>query len=219
MSFRGYVAALLREAVPDFSWRQSVDVRRETVTGLVGALLVIPQAITFAYLAGLPTEYGLYCAVFVGFFASFFGSSPMVGGPNTAVSILLSLTVLPFAGRGSPLYVEYVLVLSLAVGLIQLCIWLLRGGEIFRYLSPAAITGIKTGVGVLLITSALEGALGLSPLSTPFFYEKFYIAVTSWSELVNPYAAIISGITIATGLALRSWWPRTYIIPPYWPAD
>ena len=212
MSFRGYVAALLCEAVPDFSWRKSVDVRRETLTGLVGALLVIPQAITFAYLAGLPTEYGLYCAVFVGFFASFFGSSPMVGGPNTAVSILLSLTVLPFAGRGSPLYVEYVLVLSLAVGLIQLCIWLLRGGEIFRYLSPAAIAGIKTGVGVLLITSALEGALGLSPLSTPFFYEKFYIAITSWSDLVNPYAAIISGITIATGLALRIWWPRTYII-------
>ena len=212
MTLRRYFADLLREAMPDFSWTRCVDWRRESLTGLVGALLVIPQAITFAYLAGLPPEYGLYCAVFVGFFASFFGSSPMVGGPNTAVSILLSLTVLPFAGRGSPLYVEYILALSLLVGLIQLCIWLLRGGEIFRYLSPAAIAGIKTGVGVLLITSALEGALGLSPLSTPFFYEKFYIAITSWRELVNPYAVTISAITIVTGLVLRRWWPRSYII-------
>ncbi len=178
--------SLLREALPDFSWWRSVDTPREVVAGLIGALLVIPQAITFAYLAGVAPEYGLYCAVFVGFLASLFGNSPMVGGPNTAVSILLGVTVLPFAGRGSPLYTEFVLTLSLMVGLIQLCIWLLRGAAIFRYFSPAAIAGIKVGVGVLLITSALEGALGLSPLSAQFFYEKFYIAFVSWQDLVNP---------------------------------
>ena len=204
--------SLLREALPDFSWLRSVDMRREAVAGITGALLVIPQAITFAYLAGVAPEYGLYCAVFVGFFASFFGNSPMVGGPNTAVSILLGLTVLPFAGRGSPLYMEFVLVLSLMVGLIQLCIWLLRGAEVFRYFSPAAIAGIKVGVGVLLITSALEGALGLSPMTTKFFYEKFYIALFAWQDLVNPYAATISGITIAAGLLLKQRWPRSYII-------
>jgi len=204
--------SLLREALPDFSWRRSVDVRREAVAGFTGALLVIPQAITFAYLVGVAPEYGLYCAVFVGFLASFFGNSPMVGGPNTAVAILLGVTVLPFAGRGSPLYTEFVLVLSLMVGLIQLCIWLLRGAEVFRYFSPAAIAGIKVGVGVLLITSAVEGALGLSPLSVQFFYEKFYIALFSWKDLVNPYAATISGITIAAGLLLKIRWPRSYII-------
>ena len=204
--------SLLREALPDFSWWRSVDTQREAVAGFTGALLVIPQAITFAYLVGVAPEYGLYCAVFVGFLASFFGNSPMVGGPNTAVAILLGVTVLPFAGRGSPLYTEFVLVLSLMVGLIQLCIWLLRGAEVFRYFSPAAIAGIKVGVGVLLITSAVEGALGLSPLSVQFFYEKFYIALFSWKDLVNPYAATISGITIAAGLLLRIRWPRSYII-------
>ena len=189
-----------------------VDTPQEVVAGLTGALLVIPQAITFAYLAGVAPEYGLYCAVFVGFLASLFGNSPMVGGPNTAVSILLGVTVLPFAGRGSPLYTEFVLTLSLMVGLIQLCVWLLRGAAIFRYFSPAAIAGIKVGVGVLLITSALEGALGLSPLSAQFFYEKFYIAFVSWTDLVNPYAATISGITIAAGLLLKKRWPRSYVV-------
>lgn len=204
--------SLLREALPDFSWWRSVDTQREAVAGFTGALLVIPQAITFAYLVGVAPEYGLYCAVFVGFLASFFGNSPMVGGPNTAVAILLGVTVLPFAGRGSPVYTEFVLVLSLMVGLIQLCIWLLRGAEVFRYFSPAAIAGIKVGVGILLITSAVEGALGLSPLSVQFFYEKFYIALFSWKDLVNPYAATISGITIAAGLLLKIRWPRSYII-------
>ena len=204
--------SLLREALPDFSWWRAVDTRREAIAGVTGAALVIPQAITFAYLVGLAPEHGLYCAVFVGLLASLFGNSAMVGGPNTAVSILLGLTVLPFAGRGSPLFTELVLVLSLMVGLIQLCIWLLRGAAVFRYFSPAAIVGIKVGVGVLLVTSALEGALGLSPMTTKFFYEKFYIAIGSWQDLVNPYAAIISAITIGSGLLLKTSWPRSYII-------
>ena len=212
MSLRAYAHALLSETRPDFSWTRHVDRKRETVSGITGAVLVIPQAITFAYLVGLPPEYGLYCAVFVGFFASLLGNTPMVGGPNTAMSILLALTIMPFAGRGSPLYIDYVLLLSILVGLIQLLIWLLRGAELFRYFSPAAISGIKMGVGVLLITSAVEGTLGIAPLSTQFFYEKFYIAFVSWGEIVNPHAATVGGLTIATGLLLRRRLPRTYII-------
>ena len=212
MNLRGYAGALFSESRPDFSWTRTVNTRRELLSGVTGAVLVIPQAITFAYLVGLPPEYGLYCAVFVGFFASLLGNTPMVGGPNTAMSILLALTIMPFAGRGSPLYIDYVLLLSVVVGLIQLLIWLLRGAELFRYFSPAAISGIKMGVGVLLITSAIEGTLGLSPLTTQFFYEKFYIAIVSWSEIVNPYAATIGGITIVSGLLMRKWFPRSYII-------
>jgi sulfate permease, SulP family len=212
LSLRAYAQALLSEARPDFSWKRIVDTKRETMSGVTGAVLVIPQAITFAYLVGLPPEYGLYCAVFVGFFASLLGNTPMVGGPNTAMSILLALTIMPFAGRGSPLYIDYVLLLSVVVGLIQLLIWLLRGAELFRYFSPAAISGIKMGVGVLLITSAVEGTLGLAPLTTQFFYEKFYIAIVSWGEIVNPFAATVSGLTIGTGLLLRKRFPMSYII-------
>lgn len=201
-----------QEMLPDFSWRRLVDGRRELFAGVAGALLVIPQAITFAYLAGVPPEYGLYCAAFVGFLSSLFGNSPLVGGPNTAVAILIGLTVLPFAGRGSPLFIEFVLVLSLAVGLIQLVIWLARGAVLFRYFSPAAIAGIKVGVGALLISSALESALGLAPLSTHFFYEKFYLAAMAWDDAVNRWAVLISGITIIVGLLLRKRLPRSYII-------
>ena len=202
---------LLREALPDFSWQRTAHLPTEAMAGITGALLVIPQAITFAYLAGLAPEYGLYCAVFVGLLASVFGRSPMVGGPNTGVSILIGLSVLPFAGRGSPLYVDYVLALSLMVGLIQLAIWLLRGAEVFRYFSPAAIVGIKVGVGLWLITSAVEGAAGLSPMTTKFFNEKFLIALSAWSDLVNPYAALLAGLTVGSGLWLKPKWPKTYI--------
>ena len=212
MSLRAYASGVWREAIPDFSWRRTADLRQEALIGVFGAVLVIPQAITFAFLAGLPPQYGLYCAVFVALASSLFGSSPILGGPNTAVSILLCLAILPFAGRGSPLYTDYILLLSLMVGLIQLLIWLLRGAEFFRYFSPAAISGIKIGVGILLVTSSLEGAFGLSPLSTSFLYEKYYVVFASWGELVNPYSATISAVTLLGGLLLHRRWPRTYII-------
>lgn len=203
---------LLREVVPDLSWRHDADPRREALSGLVGAVLVFPQAITFAYLVGLAPEYGLYCAVFTAFVASLFGRSPLVGGPNTALSILLAIAIMPYAGRGSPLYIEYVLLLTLMVGAIQLLLWLMRGAELFRHLSPAAIAGIKHGVGVLLVTSSLEGSLGVSELHMQFFHEKFIAVLAAWSDLVNPYAALISGVTLAGALLLKRHWPRAYII-------
>lgn len=208
----GRLATLWREALPDFSWRSEADTRREIASGITGAVLVIPQAITFAYLVGLGPEYGLYCAVFVALLSSLFGMSAMVGGPNTAMSILIALSVMPHAGRGSPLYLDYVILLSLMVGLIQLALWLLRGAEIFRHLSPAAISGIKMGVGVLLVTSSLEGTLGVSGLTMQFFYEKFYVVFTEWNEIVNPWAALVSGVTVIAALALKLHFPRSYII-------
>jgi len=208
----GAIAALLREMLPDLSWRKRAGWRGEFGSGVAGAVLVIPQAITFSYLAGLPPEYGLYCAVFVALVSSLFGSSAMVGGPNTAMSILIGLAVMPHAGRGSPLYTEYVLLLTLAVGLLQLGLWLLRTATVFRHLSPAAIGGIKIGVGVLLITSSLEGTLGVSGLSMQFFHEKFMVVIASWDEIVNPFAAAISAATVGSALLLRRRLPRSHII-------
>ncbi len=208
----GAVAALSRETLPELSWRKGAGWRGEVGSGVAGAVLVIPQAITFSYLAGLPPEYGLYCAVFVALVSSLFGSCAMVGGPNTAMSILIGLAVMPHAGRGSTLYTEYVLLLTLAVGVLQLGFWLMRMATVFRHLSPAAIGGIKIGVGVLLITSSLEGTLGVSGLSMQFFHEKFMVVIASREEIVNPFAATISAITIASALLLRRWLPRSHII-------
>ncbi len=184
----------------------------EVFGALTGALLVIPQGITFAYLAGLPPEYGIYTAVFVTLFASLFGSSSMLGGPNTAVAILIGITVTPFAGSGSPLYIDLVLLLSLMVGLIQLLIWLVRGGKYFQYLSPAAVTGITVGVGVILIFSSLDGMLGLSRFSTTFFFQKLYLLVSDSENLINPYSFSIALITVISGLLARRYTTRYSIL-------
>ncbi len=200
---------LLHELLP---WRPSravgADLRGELFAGVIGAMLVIPQGITFAYLVGLPPEYGIYTAVFVTLFASLFGSSSMLGGPNTAVAILLGAAVAPYAGRGSPLYIDYVLLLSLLVGAIQLLIWLLRGGRYFMYLSPAAVTAITTGVGLILALSSLDGMLGLSGSSTLFFFHKLYLLFDDAGNLINPHSLGVGLVTVVTGLIARRLWSR-----------
>lgn len=211
--WRRFASGLLLETLP---WRY-VRMNREVLGvellgALAGAMLVIPQGITFAYLAGLPPEYGVYTSVFVTLFASLFGSSSMLGGPNTAVAILIGVAVAPFAGRGSPLYIDYVLLLSFMVGLIQLLIWLLRGGKYFQYLSPAAVTGITVGVGIILILSSLDGMLGLSRFTTAFFFQKLYILATDWRELVNTYSFSIGVVTVISGLIARRFTARYSIL-------
>ncbi len=211
--WRAIGAGLAAETLP---WRRGSLRREELNTELLGALagamLVIPQGITFAYLAGLPPEYGIYTSVFVTLFASLFGSSSMLGGPNTAVAILIGVAIAPFAGRGSPLYIDYVLLLSLMVGLIQLLIWLARGGKYFQYLSPAAVTGITVGVGMILIFSSLDGMLGLSLFRTDFFFQKLYVLFSDSDNLVNPYSCIIGAVTVIAGLIARRYTSRYSIL-------
>ena len=204
---------LLPDILP---WRPGgtpdINYRSELFGALIGAILVIPQGITFAYLAGLPPEYGIYTAIFVTLFASLFGTSSMLGGPNTAVAILVGVAVAPFAGRGSPLYIEYMLLLSFMVGLIQLAIWLLRGGRFFMYLSPAAITGITTGVGMILMLSSLDGILGLSTSNTLFFFQKLYLLADDAVSLINPYSLTVGAVTVVTGLVARVYMARYAIL-------
>jgi sulfate permease, SulP family len=207
------IGTLLKEATPSFAWKNKLgNWRTEVFAGLVGAILVIPQGITYAYLAGLQPEYGLYCAIFVTLFSSILGTSSMMSGPNTAVAILIGTAVLPLAGRGSPVYIDFVFLLCMMVGLIQLLFWLLRGAQIFQYLSPASITGISAGAGFLIIMASLDSILGLSPFNTTFFYEKLYIIISDALDLVNPYSLAVGITTILGGYIGRRYSPRYFII-------
>lgn len=206
--------SIIKEIIPDLRWiiRIKDSLSTDLMASLIGSLLVIPQAITFAYLAGLPPEYGIYSAIFVTFIASLFGTTPMLGGPNTAVAILIGITVSPFAGMGSPLFIEYVLILSIMVGLLQLLFWIFRGARIFDFFSPSGVGGITTGVGFILIISSIDGILGLSRTNNLFFYEKIYYTLSSFADLVNYFSLSIALATVFSGLIFKSMKFRYYIL-------
>jgi hypothetical protein len=94
---------------------------------------VLPQGIAYAAIAGLPPEYGLYCAIGPAIVAALFGSSwHLVSGPTAAISIVVFSALSPLAAPGSPQYVTLALTLGLLVGAIQLTLGIVRLGPVDR---------------------------------------------------------------------------------------
>jgi SulP family sulfate permease len=78
--------------------------------GITGAVIVLPQGVAFALIAGLPSQYGLYTAIVTPTVAGLYGSSHhLISGPTTAISIVVLVTVKPFAVPGSPEFISMVL--------------------------------------------------------------------------------------------------------------
>jgi Sulfate permease and related transporters (MFS superfamily) len=171
-------------------------VRADAIAGLLGALLVLPQGIAFATLAGLPPEYGLYTAVIPCAVAALFGSSwHVVSGPTNANSLALFATLAPLAAVGSPGYIALALAVTVLVGTMQFAIGALRLGTIANFISPAALRGFMAGAAALIALYALPDLLGLPP---PTAHRLGNLAEHLWTHLgrISPAAFLVGIFTI-----------------------
>ncbi|MCC7060178.1 MAG: hypothetical protein IT508_08085, partial [Burkholderiaceae bacterium] len=133
MSYRFLQARLF----PFLRWWPRVgrdSLRADLLAGLVGALLVLPQGVAFATLAGLPPAYGLYCAMVPTMVAALFGSSlHTVSGPTNAVSLMTFASLAPLAMPGSPEYIRLAATLALLTGLFMVLLGALRLGLLVNF--------------------------------------------------------------------------------------
>lgn len=185
-------------------------VRTELIAAIIGALLVIPQAISFSILAGVAPEYGLYCAIFMGLLASLLGKSPIISGPNTAVAILVGTTLIQFAERGTPQYAEYLALLTIMVTAFQFAFYIFRWHRIFDYISPVTIKAISTCIGILLIVSSLDGIIGAPSGGSRTFFEKL-VSFPAKLDQLNPFVFVVAIVTIISGLITKISWPKYYL--------
>ncbi|MBP9652933.1 MAG: SulP family inorganic anion transporter, partial [Rhodocyclaceae bacterium] len=121
-SFR--LPASARRFLPFLLWWPMVGratLKHDLLAGLTGAIVVLPQGVAFATIAGMPPEYGLYAGMLPAVIAALFGSSwHLVSGPTTAASIVLFSVLSPHAEPGSAAFVQNALTLTFMVGAIQL---------------------------------------------------------------------------------------------------
>jgi SulP family sulfate permease len=182
--------------------------RADAVAGLLGAVLVLPQGIAFATLAGLPPEYGLYTAVVPCIIAALFGSSwHVMSGPTNANSLAMFAMLTPLAAAFSPAYIQLALGVTVLVGAMQWLIGTLRLGTLANFISPAALFGFTSGAAVLIAVHALPDLLGLTPPGQAGAGAVLLHVVNHWQSL-NPLALGIALVTGAVALGLRSWRPR-----------
>jgi SulP family sulfate permease len=195
------------------SWVRTVSagtLRADALAGLLGAVLVLPQGIAFATMAGLPPEYGLYTAVVPCIIAALFGSSwHVMSGPTNANSLALFAMLSPLALAFSPAYVQMALVVTVMVGVMQWLIGALRLGSLANFISPAALFGFTSGAAVLIAVHALPDLLGLSKAAQPGS-AALLSHVAGQLGAVQPVALAAAAVTLVVAVALRRW-------RPHWP--
>ncbi len=136
--------------------------RADLLAGLTGAVVVLPQGVAFASLAGMPPQYGLYTAMIPCVIAALFGSSrQMVSGPANAISLTTLALVAPLAVAGSPHYIELVLTLTFMVGVMQLLMAFSGLAKWVDMVPHSVIVGFTTGAAVLIFNSQIGNFFGL----------------------------------------------------------
>lgn len=135
----------------------------DLVAGLSVALVLVPQALAYAELAGLPPEIGLLAGTLPAIAAAFFVSSPYLQtGPTALTSLLVAGALAPIAVAGSDNYVQLAALLAIFVGVYRVAFGLVRLGIAAYFLSQPVLVGFTTGAAVLIIASQVPAVLGVA---------------------------------------------------------
>ena len=157
---------MLQKVFPFLSWlpKAKTTVKDDIIAGVTGTIIVIPQAVAFAMIAGLPPVYGFYTAMVTPIVAALFGSSyHLISGPTTAISIVVYSTLVKFVNPETELetFISLALVLTFLAGLFQFVMGLLRMGKLVNFVSHSVIIGFTAGAGILIGFKQLKHVFGV----------------------------------------------------------
>ncbi|MGH1334711.1 MAG: SulP family inorganic anion transporter [Aureispira sp.] len=155
--------------------------------GITVGIMLIPQGMAYAMLAGLPPIYGLYAAIVPQLMYAILGTSRQLGvGPVAMDSLLVAVTVSQFAQAESDQYIALAILLAFMVGAIQLLLGLLRLGFLVNFLSHPVISGFTSAAALIIGFSQLQYLMGVDLERSQFLHE---ILINAWTNLsaVNLY--------------------------------
>jgi sulfate permease, SulP family len=177
--------------------------RADLLAGLTGAIVVLPQGIAFATLAGLPPEYGLYSAMIPCIVAALFGASRlMVSGPANAISLTVLAMLAPLASPESARYVALAITLTLMVGVWQLLLGLVRAGKLVDYISHTVIVGFTAGAAILIINSQVRNFFGVDIPRGASLWQTAQLFAHNMNR-IDAFTTSTALITLIAGVAWR----------------
>jgi SulP family sulfate permease len=156
------------------SWLKSYQIsflHRDAVAGLTVAVVLIPQAMAYAMLAGMPPVHGLYAAAITPFIAALWGSlSQLATGPIAIMSLLVLTTLSPLAEPGSTQFVQLAFLLAFLVGILYLGVGFFRLGELMSFISHSAVKGFTSAAALIISATQLPHLLGISVSRHEFIF-------------------------------------------------
>ena len=201
----------LARLFPFLAWRERIDagtLRSDLAAGLTGAVVVLPQGVALATIAGMPPEYGLYAGMVPAVVAALWGSSwHLVSGPTTTASLVVFSSLSGLAEPGSADYVRLALTLTLLVGAIELAMGLARLGALTNFISHSVVLGFTAGAALLIAAQQAGTFFGVDvPRGLPV--HGVLGTLLSQAREVNPFVTAVAVLTLVSGLLARHWWRR-----------
>ena len=177
--------------------------------GLTVGVMLIPQGMAYALIAGLPPIYGLYASLVPLVIYALFGTSRQLAvGPVAMVSLLVAAAVGPIAGGDTQLYIGLALLLSLMVGLLQFGLGLARFGFLVNFLSHPVLAGFTSAAALIIGLSQLKHLLGISIERSHYIHEILWTAVQK-AGAVDPMTLALGLGSIALLVGLQ-WWKKSF---------
>jgi len=144
----------------------------DVIAGITVAMVLIPQSMAYAQLAGLPAYYGLYAAFLPPMVASLFGSSRQLAtGPVAVVSLMSAASLEPLATAGGPEFIAYSIILALTVGCFQLFLGVFKLGLVVNLLSHPVVNGFTNAAAIVIASSQFSKLFGVYVDKAPHHYQ------------------------------------------------
>jgi sulfate permease, SulP family len=196
---------------PILDWGKSINKKslwQDFIAGLTTAVIVLPQGVAIAIIAGLPPIYGLYAAMVMPVITAIFGSSlKMINGPTVVIAIVIYSSVSQYETPNTQAYIELALILTFLVGLFQLLMGILKIGSLTNFVSHTVVIGFTAGAGILIAIKQLKFMLGIGIPGGSSFYEVLYYSFQHINE-TNLYVLIIAVSTLVIALLSKKLIPK-----------
>lgn len=196
----------IKKIIPILEWLPNYNTslfKGDLVAGITVGIILIPQGIAYALIAGLPPIYGLYCALVPQVMYAIFGSSRQVAiGPVAMDSLIVATGVSTLALAGSESYISIAILLALMVGTIQFILGIFSLGFIVNFLSKPVITGFTSAVALIIGLNQFRNLFGVD-----FFQSDQiqYIIIDIWEQFstYNAHTTIIGLLSVITIIIFR----------------
>jgi len=185
---------MINKIFPFLNWFKnygSDSLKIDAISGLTVALVLIPQSMAYAQLAGLPPYYGLYASFLPPMLAALFGSSRQLAtGPVAVVSLMTAASLEPLAAAGSEGYIAYAILLAFMVGSFQFILGVCKLGLIVNFLSHPVVNGFTNAAAIIIASSQLSKIFGVYVDKAEHHYETIWrvcesaFHYTHWPTLI-----------------------------------
>ncbi|BCA91960.1 SulP family inorganic anion transporter [Vreelandella aquamarina] len=204
---------MFKRYLPIFTWLPHYHKRllgADLLAGLIVTVMVIPQSLAYALLAGLPAVVGLYASILPQLLYTFLGTSRTLAvGPVAIIALMTGAALSSVAAPGTPEYLQAALVLSLLSGTILVAMGALKMGFFSNFLSHPVISGFLTASGILIAVSQLGSLLGVS--SSGFTLVERLMTLLPNLPTFNPYTVAIGGGTLLFLVLMRRYGKQSLI--------